>query len=211
MNKISAIYKITNTITGDFYIGSSKNVKQRWASHKCPSTWKNCPNNPLYKDMQKYGVNKFVFEILAEVEIEHLKEKEQEFIEKLQPTYNDRNANGRNIDRKKEYNKEYQKEYRISDKYKEYHKEYNKSDKIKEYQKEYHKEYQKTDKYKEYQKEYHKTDKFKKHQKEFYKEYDNQLCSFNGETLTLCALSKRFQRAGITHPQIEAKKYLIQR
>ena len=29
MEKICAIYKITNTITGDFYIGSSKDVKQR--------------------------------------------------------------------------------------------------------------------------------------------------------------------------------------
>ena len=27
--KISGIYKITNTITNDFYIGSSKDVKQR--------------------------------------------------------------------------------------------------------------------------------------------------------------------------------------
>ena len=33
MNKISAVYKITNTITGDFYIGSSKNVKKRWTNH----------------------------------------------------------------------------------------------------------------------------------------------------------------------------------
>ena len=28
MNKISGVYKITNTITGDFYIGSSKNIKK---------------------------------------------------------------------------------------------------------------------------------------------------------------------------------------
>lgn len=28
-NKISGVYKITNNITGDFYIGSSKNIKQR--------------------------------------------------------------------------------------------------------------------------------------------------------------------------------------
>lgn len=34
MNKISAVYKITNTITNDFYIGSSKNVKVRWIDHK---------------------------------------------------------------------------------------------------------------------------------------------------------------------------------
>lgn len=101
--KISGIYKITNTVTNDFYIGSSKNVKQRWAEHKCKSTWNRHPDNPMYLDMQKYGVNKFAFEILAEVESEYLKEKEQQFIEKLHPTYNDRNANGWDIERYKEY------------------------------------------------------------------------------------------------------------
>ena len=43
MNKISAVYKIVNTITGDCYIGSSKDVKHRWANHKCPSKWREHP------------------------------------------------------------------------------------------------------------------------------------------------------------------------
>ena len=143
--KICGIYKITNTVTGDFYIGSSKNVKSRWTDHKKPSSWKNHPNNPMYQDMKKYGVDKFAFEILEVVEVEKLKEKEQQFIETLKPTYNSNRANGFDFER-----------------------------------------------YKEYQKEYY-----------------NQLCSYNGETLTLNALSTRFQRAGIPHPQIEAKKYLL--
>ena len=100
--KICGIYKITNTVTGDFYIGSSKNIKQRWAHHKIPSMWKKCPNNPMYQDMQKYGVDKFEFEILAEVEEDSLKEMEQQFIETLKPTYNNRNANGWDIERYKE-------------------------------------------------------------------------------------------------------------
>lgn len=29
MNKISGVYRIVNIVTGDFYIGSSKNIKQR--------------------------------------------------------------------------------------------------------------------------------------------------------------------------------------
>ena len=156
--KICAVYKITNTITGDFYIGSSKDVKLRWRSHKWQSTWKKYPNKQLYLDMMKYGLDKFVFEILEEVELEQLKEAEQKFIETLKPTYNDRNANGWDFERKKEYNKEYQK-----------------SDK----------------------------------RKESLRKYDNQLCCFNGETLTLCALYTRFMRRGIPHPTIEAKKYLI--
>ena len=175
--KISGVYKITNTITGDSYIGSSKDVKQRWASHKCQSIWNECPNNPMYLDMKKYGVDKFVFEILEEVEPEHLKEKEQQFIETLKPTYNDRNANGLNVERYKKYNKEYKK-----------------SDKCKEYEKAYHKEYQKSDKCKEYQKKYY-----------------NQLCSYNGEILTLRALALRFRKAGVEHPTKEAKKYLLKK
>ena len=183
MEKISGIYKITNTVTGDFYIGSSKNVRRRWADHKSQSRWNECPNSPMYQDMQKYGIDKFVFEVLAEVEIEKLKETEQQFIETLKPTYNNRNAKGIDFERQKETQKKYQKEY-------------HKIDKFKECQKEYQKEYQKSDEFKEYQ-------------KEFYKEYGNQLCCYNGEVLTLYALSKRFQRAGVKHPTAEAKKYLL--
>ena len=173
--KIIGIYKITNIITNDFYIGSSKDVKHRWENHKCTSTWKNYPNNPLYLDMKKYGVDKFDFEILAEAESEQLKEKEQWFIETLKPTYNNYNAKGIDFERQKEYRKKYQK----SDKHKEYNKKYQKSDKHKEYNKKYQKEYQ------------------------------NKICSYNGETLTLRVLYSRFKKAGIEHPVIEAKKYII--
>ena len=158
MNKICAVYKITNTITGDFYIGSSKNVKNRWMSHKKPSTWNKCPNNQLYLDMKKYGVDKFELQILEEAEIEQLKEKEQWFIELLKPTYNNNNAKGWDIERRKEYNRKY-----------------NKPDKCKEYRKQYY----------------------------------NQLCLYNGQTLTLKALSMRFMRKGIDNPTAEAKKYLL--
>ena len=143
--KICGVYKITNTVTGDFYVGSSKNVKQRWAVHKCQSTWKNHPNSPLYLDMKKYSVDKFELQILEETESERLKETEQQFIETLKPPYNNYNANGLNIERYKDCKKQ----------------------------------------------------------------YNNQLCSYNGETLTLCALSMRFRRADISNPTIEAKKYLL--
>ena len=156
--KICAVYKITNTITNDFYIGSSKNVKRRWTAHKSPSRWNEHPNCPMYLDMQKYGTDKFVFEVIAEVEEEKLKEAEQQFIETLKPTYNSCNAKGLNIERRKKRKKEYEK-----------------SDKRKKYK----------------------------------KEYNNQLCCYNGEELTLTVLKTRFQRAGIPHPQIEAKKYLL--
>ena len=160
--KTSAVYKITNTITGDFYIGSSKNVKHRWADHKCPSKWNEHPNNPMYLDMQKYGTDKFEFQVIEEVESERLKETEQKFIEMLKPTYNSNNANGWDIER-----------------------------------------------YKKYQKEYHKSETLKKYKKEYNEKYQNQLCTYNGEILTLNALYSRFRRAGIEHPILEVKKYLL--
>lgn len=61
------------------------------------------------------------------------------------------------------------------------------------------------DEHKKYQKEYNKSDKHK----DYKNKYNNQLCSYNGETLTLCALRARFRKAGIEHPQKEAKKYLL--
>ena len=183
--KICGIYKITNTVTGDFYIGSSKDIKRRWAEHKKPSTLKRFPNNQLYKDMQKYGLDKFEFQVIAEVEEGSLKEAEQQFIETLKPTYNNINANGRDFERRKEYCKEYHK----TEKYKEYQKEYNKSDK---------------------RKEYNKSEKYKESNKKSRNKYYNQLCFYNGQTMTLRALSLRFLRRGIDHPTQEAKKYLLQ-
>ena len=47
--------------------------------------------------------------------------------------------------------------------------------------------------------------------KKYSKQYDNQLCYYNGQTLTLNALRKRFGRKGITNPTQEAKKYLIKK
>ena len=177
--KICGVYKITNTITGEFYIGSSKDVKRRWTEHKRPSYWKRYPNNPLYQDMQKYGVDKFVFEIITEIEEDSLKETEQLFIETLKPTYNNINAKGWDIERKKEYNKEY-----------------NKSDKGKE-------------SHRKASNKYNKSNKGKETKRKATNKYYNQLCLYNGETLTLRALSLRFMRQGIPHPVVEAKKYLI--
>lgn len=117
MKKISAVYQIKNLITGDRYVGSSKNVYRRWTEHKRPSVWKHEPNKKLYQDFQKYGVENFMFAILAPVEPENLRQVEQEFIELLQPTYNSNRANGWDVERRKEtvraYNQsEKQKAYR---------------------------------------------------------------------------------------------------
>lgn len=192
MEKISAVYKIVNEVTGDSYIGSSKDVKARWAAHKCLSTWKKHPNSSLYQDMQKYGIDKFRSQILAPVMPEYLKQVEQEFIEMLEPTYNNINAKGLNVDRQKETTKKWyyykggreaKKKYLQTDKYKEREKKRRQTGKYKEYCKNYNKNYS--------------------------KKYFSRLCSYNGEILTLAALRGRLAYAGVPHASAEARKYLI--
>lgn len=121
-NKVSGIYKITNTITGDFYIGSSNNVKQRWANHKSPSTWAKRPGMKLYQAFIKYGLVNFTFEIFELVEENTLlKEKEQYYIEQLKPSYNIIRAKG--PDDRRQYMKEYHNAHRNEnlDRMKKYH------------------------------------------------------------------------------------------
>ena len=207
---ISAVYKIMNEVTGDFYIGSSRNVYRRWAEHKYPSTWKNKPNNPMYQDMQKYGVDKFRFQILVPVMPEYLKQVEQEYIEMLKPTYNNNNAKGWDTERYKEYIRKYNQ----SEKRKESIRKYNQSEKGKETIR----KYQQSEKYKESIRKYNQSEKGKESirkynqsekRKEYIRKYYSQLCEYNGETLTLSALRSRFQKMKIPHATQEAKKYLI--
>ena len=49
----------------------------------------------------------------------------------------------------------------------------------------------------------------KEYSKKYNGKYFHQLCFYNGETLTLKALLRRFQRMKIPHATAEAKKYLI--
>ena len=173
MNKISGVYKITNNITSEFYVGSSCNIKQRWADHKSPSKWKGHSGIKLYQAFIKYGLNNFTFDIIEETA--DLKKREQYWIEQLKPTYNDRHAKGLDTERSRLYRRKY---------YKEYH--YTHRDERLTYDKAYNQAH-----------------------RDEHLAYNNRLCLYEGETLTLNALSIRFYRQGITNPTTEAKKYLI--
>lgn len=157
MEKISAVYKIVNEVTGDFYIGSSVDVKRRWGQHRCPYVWKVNPNKKLYQDMHKFGIDKFKFEIVVSIMPECLKRVEQDCIELMNPTYNNYYATGVDFERYKDTLKKSHNEY------------------------------------------------YKKNMKACRK----QLCNYNGEILTFCALEHRLYRAGIKNAVSEAKKYLI--
>ena len=106
MKKIYIVYKFINTITGDFYIGHRNKKKKSLSKHKYQSVCIAIPNDQLYQDIQKYGVEKFEFQVLAEVEPEQLKEVEQQFIQTLKPAYNNYNENDWDIETYKNNKKE---------------------------------------------------------------------------------------------------------
>ena len=82
---VCGIYKITNTITGEQYIGQSKNIDDRWKAHcKCGLGIDASATNTLYNNMQKYKVWNFTFELLEECPPEQLNEKEAFWIQSYQ-------------------------------------------------------------------------------------------------------------------------------
>ena len=75
------IYKITNLITDECYIGQSVDIYKRWNDHcKCGLGIDTPPGNKLYKAMQEYGLENFTFELLEECSNSELDEKEAYFI-----------------------------------------------------------------------------------------------------------------------------------
>ena len=79
------IYKITNLITDECYIGQSNDIYRRWSDHcKCGLGIDTPVGNKLYKAIQEYGLENFTFELLIECSQDELNEKEKYFIELYQ-------------------------------------------------------------------------------------------------------------------------------
>ena len=55
------IYKITNTVNNKAYIGYSSNVENRWQDHKT-----GYGSKAVYDAIQKYGLDNFIFEVIAD-------------------------------------------------------------------------------------------------------------------------------------------------
>lgn len=79
----SGVYKITNITNGKFYIGSSKDIEQRFDEHK-KKLKSNAHINPILQNSWNYyGEDKFKFEILEECE--NYYEREQYYLDTFQP------------------------------------------------------------------------------------------------------------------------------
>lgn len=78
------IYKITNLITNDCYIGQSRNLKKRINNHH----QKGIHSKLFEEHISEYGWENFQVEILEECREEDLLEREAYYIELLKPAYN---------------------------------------------------------------------------------------------------------------------------
>ena len=87
MNK-SGIYKITNIITGYFYIGSTNNFNRRKLNHL--HLLRNNKHHSIYlqNSFNKHLETNFKIELIEQCDIENLIKLEQYYIDLLKPKYN---------------------------------------------------------------------------------------------------------------------------
>ena len=89
---MTGIYKITNKINNNAYIGLAKDIEKRWATHKYRA-FANTEGNheyhkALYSAFRKYGIDNFDFEVLEECDTENIFDREKYYIEKYDTYYN---------------------------------------------------------------------------------------------------------------------------
>ena len=76
------IYKITNILTNQCYIGQSTDIAARWKAHcKCGLGIDASATNTLYNNMQKHKVWNFTFELLEQCPKQQLNEKQRFWID----------------------------------------------------------------------------------------------------------------------------------
>lgn len=85
------IYQIINDINNKIYIGKTEtNIEKRFKEHCRDAKKENCKNRPLYRAMNKYGIEHFHIELLEETE--NPIEREMYWIESKNSYHNGYNA-----------------------------------------------------------------------------------------------------------------------
>lgn len=85
MQKNIGIYKITNIVNGKFYIGSSKNINNRKNRHASSLRCGKHHSTHLQRAFDKYGHEKFKFEVVERCKEGELIEREQYYLDLLKP------------------------------------------------------------------------------------------------------------------------------
>ena len=84
----SGVYQIINQVNNKHYIGSSVDIKKRWAQHKSRLKSGTHGNQHLQRAWQKYGEKNFEFEIICSCAEDETIELEQFFLDTRHPEYN---------------------------------------------------------------------------------------------------------------------------
>ena len=96
----SGIYKWTNKLTNDIYVGQSKDLAKRFIKYFNLSYLKNRETLVISRALIKYGYSNFSLEILEYCDIANLTEREQYYFDKLNPEYNTLKIAGSSLGRK---------------------------------------------------------------------------------------------------------------
>lgn len=96
-NNKAGIYLIRNKINKKFYIGKSTNIHKRISNYCDPKfLFNHKESSNIYRAILKHKYNNFTFSILELCELNNLNEREQHFIDKLNPQYNIRKITHKN-------------------------------------------------------------------------------------------------------------------
>lgn len=82
------VYKITNTVTGDFYIGSSCNIRRRTVNHRNDLAKNAHANRHLQNAWNKYSADNFEFSTILLCAVEKKLYFEQRLLDLFNPAYN---------------------------------------------------------------------------------------------------------------------------
>ena len=96
-SKGALIYKIKNLINNDFYIGSTQNLVKRYYTHLNHIRTNKNTCVKLIRAVNKYGEENFSFEIIEKCNVDNLLEREQYYLDSLNPTYNISKKAGSNL------------------------------------------------------------------------------------------------------------------
>ena len=86
----SGVYRVNNLVTRESYIGSSQSLVQRMNQH-FNANFIGASNKNLQDSMREFGIQWFSFEILESCPVNKLLEREQYWVDLLDPEFNKAN------------------------------------------------------------------------------------------------------------------------
>lgn len=89
MARVSGVYAITNTVTGEQYVGSTVDIRGRWSGHRSALIRGRHGNTLLQDHWRRYGSRAFRHSLLESITDRGLlAEQERTWSDRLRPTYN---------------------------------------------------------------------------------------------------------------------------